>query len=511
MSGSKWFWMVGLLSAINSGCVTPQGSQQRIPNQTSADVQKCQTKNYPEDTFDNGFVVLDTVQPTAYSKKGDKVIQPIMCADDLAEVRNKKLQTFKPLYDFVENPQVVQQKAKRRARQNISQTPWLDEKLDVRNIQDAEKLAKILQKYVYAGWFDSDTTVGKTDHESHFRKNSIRTWCQTPWLNVTEKGREAIHGLTKEFPIRTTHVYTVPKDVEMTEDAVTWGVAFFNEPVCQQYHEFFKEKGSMIPQIKTQSPNFSSGNGSVTFKLLFNTMPDWENRMKGQWTSEDGSLKAYNWIAHVSHGRQDDGKTAKDESIRQLMNVAHIQMDVGLRDSRILGTKSNIKNWIMTTYYFDPNYKNELLNDMDIPEALRHMRPVGLQYGLNAGDTHIFDGAHNNHFPPKTKIPLGSELPPELDRTATRLNGPVDNINGSCLGCHAASGLRFNVGPMSKQPPYPPMVFTSDEEYSEFMRKLRKNANITGDFDFNMQLDKAMRNFVNSKREKIDRMPEPQK
>lgn len=495
------------------GCQTVSVESTRKPNTANLDVASCMTKNYPEDRFENGFVVIDVLKPTSITTnaKKDKILKPIMCEEDLQLVKAKKLDAYKPLYTFIDDSRLAKEKTIKRKQMKISETPWLDQRYDVSNKQDAEIVTKLLQRYVYEGWFDKDKSVGKKEYDTHFRENSLRFWCQTPWLNITEKGREAIHGLTKEFPIRSTHVYTVPKDVELKEDAVTWGVAFFNEGICKEYNQFFKQNGSMIPQMKNASPQFVSPDGGVSFKLLFNTMPDWRNRMKGQWTADDGNLEAYNWWAHVSHARQDDGKTEKDESIRQLLNVAHVQMDIGLKDSRLIGTKEIVKNWIMTTYYFDPHYKNEFLNDMDIPETLKHMRPVGLQYGLDAGESHIFEGAKNNHIPQEIKAPLGERLPPELDQLKTRLNGPVDNIAGSCLGCHAASGLRFNTGPMSKKPPYPPMVFTSNNQYAEFQRKLLKKTNITGDFDFNMQLDKAMRNFLNSKRDKIDQIEEAQK
>lgn len=233
--------------------------------------------------------------------------------------------------------------------------------------------------------------------------------------------------------------------------------------------------------------------------------------MKRQWTSGAGNQEAYNWWAHVSHARQDDGKTPKDESIRQLMNVAHVQMDISLRDSRLKGTIPLLKNWIMTTYYYDPNYTNKALVDMKIPEALKHMRPVGLQFGLDAGQSHIFPGAKNNHIPPDyAKAPLNADLPPELDHLKTRLNGPVDNIQSSCLGCHAAAGMRFNAGLMRRTIKNPPMTFMSNQQYADY-RKTLASGGTAGDFDFNMQLDKAMRNFVNRNRPKNEKMEEAQK
>lgn len=484
-----------VISLLLSSCVSPNPPLvHRGVSQAGDGV--CEN-NYPRDSFENGFVVLDVLEPKRFGDKEHQVIQPIMCAKDLAHTKQLELEPFSPLFKFG-----------KPAKTKDRLEPWLNKRLDVRKKSDAELLTKILQRYVYEGWFDSDKSKGKTQLESHFRTNDQRTWCHTPWLNVTEKGREAIHGLTKEFPIRTTSVYTVPEDIAKNEDAVTWGIAFFNKKVCDGYVKFFDQQ-DMIRQIRDNAPHFVGGDGAVTFKLLFNAMPEWRHHMAGQWTGEQG-LEAYNWWTHVSHARQDDRVKNGDESIRQLLNVAHVQLDIGISDSRLKGTNPKLKHWLMTTYYFDPTYTNEFLADMDIPQALKHMRPQGLQFGLDAGESHIFAGANNNHRPGKNFGGDGTELP----YTETRLNGPVDNIEGSCLGCHAASGLRFNPAPMAetKKPrpeqdrtQFPPMVFMSQKQYSDYVSDARRS----GGFDFNMQLDKAMRNFVNSKGEKIH--PEAQK
>lgn len=481
-----------LVLVLLNACVSPS-TPQRSTAQAGEGV--CQN-NYPSDSFENGFIVLDVLEPKRFGNKEEKIVNPIMCQKDMDKVRELGLQPYSPMFKFG-----------KKAKAKDSVEPWLNKQLDVTKKEDAEKVASILQRYVLEGWFENDKTNSKKNSETHFRENNIRTWCNTPWLNVTEKGREAIHGLTKEFPIRTTSVYTVPADIEKSEDAVTWGIAYFNKPVCDGYVKFFDQQ-DMIRQMRDNAPNFVGGDGAVSFKLLFNAMKDWRVHMKGQWTSD--KLEAYNWWAHVSHARQDDNYNNGDESIRELMNVAHVQMDISLSDKRLKGTNPVLKNWIMTTYYFDPNYTNPYLADMDIPEALKHMRPVGLQYGLNAGETHIFDGSDNNHRPGKFNGGDGTELP----YTQTRLNGPVDNIEGSCLGCHAASGMRFNPAPMAetKKPrpqqdrsQFPPMTFMTQKSYVDYISGKGRS----GSFDFNMQLDKAMRNFVNSKGEKIH--PEAQK
>ncbi len=435
-------------------------------------------KNYPEDVYPNGFAILDVLEPT---KEGKNTIQPLMSAEDLQRVKDLKLSPFKPLYNF---------NALAKDKKLDKVEPWLGAKLDISKKEDAEKLAKILQAYVYEGWFKGDKSKDKSNYDSHFRENSERTWCHTPWLNVTEKGREAIHGLTKEFPISTTSVYTIPEEIEKKELAVTWGVGFFNRPICDGYDKFFhpskfdpkiKDYEAGIAQaIRERTISFSAGDGAVTFKLLFNAMENWEENMRGQW---DG---AYAWNAHVSHARQNDKVSDGDESLRQLMRIPHVQMDIGIKDSRIKGTNPKLKNWAMLTYYYDPSYSgNEMLAGLSIPEALKHMRPVGLQFGLDEGESHIFDGAHNNHRPKGVELPYNQ----------TRLNGPVDNKASSCLGCHAVAGINFGLVDGKRAPP---LGFLTQGLYDDFYKQAGSKS-----FDFDMQIDKAMRNFSKAKVQKI--------
>jgi hypothetical protein len=473
----KTFWVaiVAVLTAalVTVSCISKPvdgGATYRKPSAED------EVRKYPPEEFPDGFAILDVIKDTPYGNKGE-VIKPFMSEEDIKKVneliKDKKMKAFEPLYIF---------DALAKDRKLDKDEPWLKENLDLSKKADAEKLAKLLQAYVYEGWFNQDTSKDKTNYDMQFRQNKQRTWCQTPWLNVTEKGREALHGLTKEFPISTTSVYTVPEDIDKGEEAVTWGVGFFNRKICDGYDHFFHpskfgeggenyEEG-IAQKIKDRTLDFKAADGAVTFKLLFSAMPNWQENMKGQW---DG---AYNWYAHVSHARQDDKPANGDESQRQLMNIPHVQMDIGFKDSRVKGTDAKLKNWVMMTYYFDPGYDaNEYLKDKNMPAALRHMRPVGLQYGLEEGQSYIFDGSRNNHRP------KGDELPYEQ----TRLNGPVDNKQSSCLGCHAVSGINFGLAGGKRAPG---LGFMSQADYDKYF-ELAGNKS----FDFDMQIDKAMRNF----------------
>lgn len=488
-----------------------------IREPSSVETTKCDRINYPIDKFENGFVNLDILKPYVLNDRkksttdDDKVLFPLMCPPDIERAVSLQLQPYDPLFTFVESKETLDKKSNNRLRQKIKDEPWVGQNLDITKIEDSEKLANILIRYVYQGWFDVDQSPDKSQYEKQFRSNSLRTWCHTPWLNVTERGREAIHGLTKEFPIRSTHVYKVPAVVEGKESAVTWGLSFFNDKVCSGYKDFFNEKNNLTTEKNPENITFVTPNGGVSFKLLFNSMPNWQEQMKGQWTTADGKVKAYNWWAHVSHAKNDE-KSAEDESIRQISNIPLVQIDISIKDNRLLGTKSELKSWVMLTYYFDPNFVNSELADLNIPESLKHMRPVGLQYGLDEGQTHIFKDAHNNHVPPQyAEVALNQELPTELDKLRTRLNGPVDNIKSSCLGCHASSGFRFNASIMNNTFNKPPMTFFSEVEYKTYWGKLNDVNKKVGHLDFNMQLDKAVRNFINRNRDKKDKIEDVQK
>ncbi len=465
-----------VIALLTGSCATPLPES----NPSSRGLATESTpKNYPEDSFENGFVILDVLEKTPYNKKqgkDEKNIFPLMREQDLNKVKQLGLKPFEPNFNFSDP-----------AKPLDATEPWLQQGLDIRVKADALKFAKILQAYAYEGWFDENKLTEK-DYDNQFRVNTRRTWCHTPWLNLTEKGREAIHGLTKEFPISTTSIYKVPEAVEKNETAVSWGVGFFNRKVCEQYDKFFdpphaaNAEAGISEMIRSRTPAFTAKDGSVGVKLLFNAMPDWKNQMAGAW---DG---AYSWNAHVSHARQNDRKKDGDESLRAIMNIPHIQMDISFKDSRVTGTDPQVKNWVMMTYYFDPTYNNDFLKDAKIAEPLKHMRPVGLQYGLEAGESIIFDGSKNNHRPE------GDELPYQQ----TRLNGPLDNQKSSCLGCHAISGINFGLDGQNGPRFAPGTGFLTFANYQEFLAYSNQ-----GSFEFNMQLDKAMRNFSKSKKHKV--------
>lgn len=377
------------------------------------------------------------------------------------------------------------------------ETPWLG--LNVTDTRQAHQLSFIMQKYVYEGWLQA-TSNNPSDTAHHFQDNSLRTWCVVPWMNYLKgsedgerKGRDMFHGLTKEFPIdnskafpdipfRTRQKLTADKTpmqdsygnfiTEQDPDSFSsYGVAWFNRPNCEHLLNVFGDDANpKDPTLWLQgrvaanddgekrAREYETADGSVSFKMLFTTLQAQE-RDNGSYGLYPILEKAYKWIAHVS--------THRNQSPRIVQEVSHVQMDIAIKDKNIRGlmegqgvtNPDDVIPWVMLTYYYDPNYTNPIfdrnqpphmrLSESEIalaPEGLRHMRPIGIQYGLDKGQSVILyeagnglDGAplglaKNNHFE-------DGDLLAQDYFYNTRLNGPADNPDSSCLGCHASSGI----------------------------------------------------------------------
>jgi hypothetical protein len=96
-------------------------------------------------------------------------------------------------------------------------------------------------------------------------------------------------------------------------------------------------------------------------------------------------------------------------------------MDIAVKGKGLIGSRPENNNWVMMTYYFDRAYTN---NDPDFASflpPLRHMRPMGVQFGFAANQSMVFDGARTNSQP-------------------GFLSGPADSAKVSCLSCHATAG-----------------------------------------------------------------------
>lgn len=291
--------------------------------------------------------------------------------------------------------------------------PWTG--LDLRDKKQALKFILMVQLYFYENMANQNPQ--NPDFNFIAQKNKDRYWCHMPWLHVTENGREAIHGLTKERDLVSSPRIPAYKN---TTPGSNWGVAYFNEPACKNIGNVFGTAQSPLKE-----PDFSKSvfdDGTVIVKMLFTTadFPEIKN--------------AYQWKGTVS---------GPGETNRRVQPLRHIQMDIAVKDSSLKGTLDAIDHWVMAGFYYDENFdfdkeysqvlgiKNPLMGLPNIPKELFKMRPIGVQTGFDgpdSGDTVIFPGAYAN----------GS---------GGRLNGPADNPKTSCLGCHGAAGTGASMVP----------------------------------------------------------------
>ncbi len=358
-----------------------------------------------------------------------------------------------------------------------SKLPWRNQGLDLRKLDDAKHFSEIILSYIMEGWFDADN---KNDFDSHFRDNGLRTWCSAPWVSDGPNGRTAVHGLLSELPLRPNPVYGVDEnfnffteELSWVERPLGWGVPLFNKPVCDSYKNVFgSEQAPIFP------PNYAAyetPDGFVSFKLHFNTMPNW--RDYGPFNG------AYYWKDFVA-----ETWASKKRKLRELPLV---QIAVSLKDSHpsLKGTRSDADYWVMLVYTFDPNYQNHLAGDKSIPEPLTHLKPMGVQTGFEPEYSKIFPGAKSNHM---VLDENGEEVFIESGPHAL-LNGASDNAFSSCMGCHAADfGVKANEIQSIIGEPFPntrgftwKFTFYDGESYS-------KVKDVVGpQTDFNLHLESA--------------------
>lgn len=391
------------------------------------------------------------------------------------EKQNKrKLPTFKIRANYAEFEKFVDKTNPRKNR------PWYGRVTDITKDGQAELLSQI----VLENFFDSLLIDVKNKEMNLIAQNSSADksqWCHMPWLNVGDAGREAIHGLTKERDMESTHIYPETyQEPFLTNGASNWGIGFYNDIACASLNKVF---GSHDPDKKISAldiPNFKSSilemkdgvltpikggffpDGSVSVKVLFTT-------------GELDALKnSFTWTAHT---------TLPKQTTRSLRPMRLLQIDVAIKDSEIKGTHPDASHWLMLTYYFDENtdgnglWQSPLRSDPrfqdDSPlSAFFKMRPVGVQFGFDPKTSRIFAGSKTNtttnqfHNEP---VPGGSN--PNL------LNGPADNPTSSCLSCHGAAGTSTKMVPGVK-------------DYGHY-----RNIKNKGSMDFSMQLAFAKRNF----------------
>jgi hypothetical protein len=246
---------------------------------------------------------------------------------------------------------------------------------------------------------------GNVENDWYVEKNKVRAWYHAPWQHYGPLGREGIHGLTKEAQIQEKQLAPT-----QTTTGQTFAVGIYNDIGGYTFGQVWKDPQNPDPAFTTQPNSFHDG--TVVCKPLF----------------ADVDLKQVPflvnpvlWQAYVTNTFN-----SADRSIKQ---VALIQMDFAVRDTRIPGT-----GWIFGTFQYNgaktgkPGWDN--------------LVPVGVMWGNDPEDT---GNDYTNKQPSVTKINpdlkqtainAKPELPPTHLGWNGRLDGPVDNPISACMSCH---------------------------------------------------------------------------
>ncbi|MER9526088.1 hypothetical protein NKI96_21255 [Mesorhizobium sp. M0292] len=250
--------------------------------------------------------------------------------------------------------------------------------------------------YVLDG--NEDGTEAGVSNAFHIQDNHKRNWYHGLWMDRTPTGREFLHGLTAERP-------TLKDQLKEGVDGgdQTWAIGFYNEIGATTFAKIFKEP------CQPDLTNVLFPVGTVSFKLLFSTVSDEKvPYLKGAPTW-DGDIDRV--VAH--------------KTTRVPQQVHLIQLDFAVRDPR-----AGTSGWVFGTFVYS--------TDVVSTDPWHRLAPVGLMWG---------NDANAEADQPITQSMINTELKGVTYGWANRLvmgwqgrlNGPLDNLNSSCLSCHGSA------------------------------------------------------------------------
>ena len=241
--------------------------------------------------------------------------------------------------------------------------------------------------------------------QKNWTENPVRGWYHMPWQHYGPMGREAINGLTKEAQIQKGQLAA-----SQTTTGQTYAVGVYNDFGGYTIGQVWQDPQNPDPSHTAKPHSFP--NGTVVCKALFadvdrSQVPFLQNPVL--------------WKGYIT----DTYESAK----RVVRDVALIQMDIAVRDTRVKET-----GWLFGTFQY--NGENAKAASWD------NLVPVGIMWGNDPEDTQSSGGTWDGSKTPinqdlkETAINAKPELPPTHLGWNGRLNGPVDNPVSSCLSCH---------------------------------------------------------------------------
>ncbi len=301
--------------------------------------------------------------------------------------------------------------------------------------------------------------------------NAVRTWYHAPWLHFGNKGREFIHGMTRErtTPARRLHP-------NQSSQFGAYAVGLYNPLGGYTIGRVWKDH-SNPDASKAIFPE-----GSVACKLLFT------QATVAQVPYLSGSVE---WQANAG--------ASFSSTARSPRTVRLLQIDVAVKDSRAATTSG----WVFGTFNYNGNAPGARPWD--------RMVPVGLMWG---NDPTLTPAQYRANKRPAQSLIIAPNVManPATDWKGLgwlgRLNGPIDNPTSACLSCHmTAEWPRPNSTPMfvstlsssdvnSNDPLDPDVVAKKMRWFRNIKRQPFDAGNQS--LDYSLQLHDGIENFCTS-------------
>ena len=318
-----------------------------------------------------------------------------------------------------------------------------------------------------------DVPAAEIDYDDDWQQEfTFENWYHVPWQHWGDKGREGIHGLTREASARAGQLGRTHVNIHETH-----AVAVYNRIGGYTIGKVWENQFEPNLQAARFKP------GAIVVKVLFTQAGEDEVPYL-----HDGLV----WKAYI--------RDPKDPTKRKVQKLRLLQMDVMVRDPRADKTGG----WVFGTYCYNGSVKST--------NKWYRLVPVGIQWG---NDPEFNDWqANQNHTSPfaikrgaqshlsETIINDAKELPPQHLGWGGRLNGPADYFRSSCMSCHATAQYPGH------SPQHPDFESLGHEPGGEAWMRWFRNLNCGESFDsrrsgkkqavsmdFSLQLQIGIENF----------------
>lgn len=289
--------------------------------------------------------------------------------------------------------------------------------------------------------------AGNVERDWDVCENPVRGWYQMPFQTYdVMTGREFTHGLTREAPVTFNVKDPDHRGASLTLATTVWAVAYFNPTAAYTLGQVWLPDGS----ARVPSANVAFREGAVFGKPLFTTatpsqlpmlanMPTWQANISDPsycgCTSPSGGS-----CTMVEQSQQCARSTEAWNPVRLL------QFDIAVKDHRATAMR-----WVFGTFVADGVRK------AGEADPWRRISPLGLIWGNDPPPPRQL--AHDHPADPRRNgfaeavifwdtVDMLNEAggavvtqhPGHLGCNS-RLNGPADNINSSCLSCHMTASV----------------------------------------------------------------------